>query len=89
MFTPTKQLFNTVFFIFLSITLICFSTVSVKSEDSQSTPVNFNKIPMAGQDAFWAHNPLNPQQKILFVPSKHDLNLRFIRKHLMNPTYTL
>lgn len=47
-----------------------------------SSSVDFNKWPMPGVDAFWAHNPHNPSQKILLVPSNHHMNLRFINPNL-------
>lgn len=51
---------------------------SEASQSSSSSNINFNLVPIAGQDAFWAHNPKNPDQKILLVPSYHYLNLRFV-----------
>jgi DNA-binding phage protein len=63
----------------LSIAFLCLIAFPIISEASTSTTtasIDFNKLPMPGQDAFWAHNPKNPTQKILLVPSMHELNLR-------------
>ena len=53
----------------------------IQTEEDQTNPaLKFKKhIPKPGQDAFWALHPQKPDQKILFVPSCHSLNLRFIR----------
>lgn len=55
-------------------------TASVQS--TQIRAIDFNKEPTPGQDAFWAHNPKFPNQKILLVPSWHSMNFRFIQKDL-------
>ena len=69
--------------IFLLSTL--FTLFKCEAMESSSSPnINFNLLPIAGQEAFWAHNPNNPGQKILLVPSFHYLNLRFVRPDLVD-----
>ncbi len=61
---------------------VFLSSDSTAEESAQPTPIDINKLPTPGRDAVWAYNPKTPNQKILLVPSQHNLNLRFIRPDL-------
>ena len=64
------------FVVFMAASLVTANTMESNSS------ISFKKFPAGGQEAFWAHNPKNLDQKILLVPSCHIISLDYSRNDL-------
>lgn len=82
------SIFSLNYFIQALVISFIFLTISVVTDASQSisevNKIDIHKFFVPGQDAIWLKNPLNPQQKILLVPTMHTRSARLgIQKDLL------